>query len=99
RNRDSVKTGEMVAEENRNADKSDRQRGGMLANGEPGDDVGGVSGLRCLGDLADGSITCRRVIVRDQNDDASHEQSDERGEIEIASRPSDAANRDRGREK
>ena len=45
RDGDAVKTREMKAEQNRQADKTDRQRGRVLSDGETGNDVGGMPGL------------------------------------------------------
>ena len=61
RDGDAVKTGEMEAEQNREANETDRQRGGVLSDRETGDDIGGVTGLRSLRDLAhrtDNSSRC-----------------------------------------
>ena len=45
RDRDAVKTGEMKAEQDREPNKTDRQRGRVLSDRETGNDVGRVPGL------------------------------------------------------
>ena len=61
RDRDSVKTGEMKTEQNRDADETDRQRSCMLADRQSGDDVRGVAGFRRARDFLhrrDNASTC-----------------------------------------
>ena len=55
----------------------------MLAEGEPGNNVGGVSCFGGAGNFLHGLIMHRGVVIRDHDHDARHQQSDERGEIEI----------------
>ena len=56
RDRDAVKSGEMIAEQNGEADKTDRQRGGVLSDRETGDDIRRVTGF---GGLAQFSAPAR----------------------------------------
>ena len=99
RDGDSVKSGEMKAEQNREADETNRQRGRMLSDGETGDDVRRVAGFRGLGDLPNRIVAHRRVIIRDHNHDAGHEQADERCAVKISWRLQHSANRDAIRKK
>ncbi len=62
------------------ADEDDRDRGGLHAHGEAGDDVGRRAGLGLLGDAVDGTLAHRAVVGGDQADgDAGDETDDGRG--------------------
>jgi hypothetical protein len=92
---DAIQTGEMKAQQDRDADKTDGERGRVLTNGQPGDDVRGVTGLGGLGDLADRRVGGRRVVISDYHNNGRHQQSYERSEVEIVGRTRNAADRDR----
>ena len=62
----------------------------MLPDGEAGDNICGVSGFGGPRDLLHRPIPGRGVVIRDQNDYPSHEQADERREIEVVWRPQNA---------
>src|SRR5438552_3373646 len=89
----------MKTEQNGDADETNWQRGSKLPDGKTGDDVGGVAGLRRARDFLHGAITSRGVVVGDNNNDSSHEQPDERCEIQIGGRAKNAADSDAAREK
>ena len=67
--------------------KTDRQRGdGVLADRKSTNDIGGVAGFGSLRNFRTAQKLNRSIIVCDHNDDARHEQPDERGEVEIVRR-------------
>jgi len=75
--RDSVKAGVMKAEEDGQPDKTNRQRGRVLTNGQARNDIGGVAGLGGLGDFAHRTESRRGVVIGDDNHHTGHEQADE----------------------
>ena len=64
----------MKAQQDRDADEADRQRCGMLTNGQTGDDIGRVTGLRGTRNFLHGPVMHRRVIIGDHDDDGCHER-------------------------
>src|SRR5678815_3715453 len=89
----------MKAEKDGKTNESDGQRGRMLANGEPGDDVSRVPSLRSLGNFSHRSAINRGVVVRDHDHDSGHKQPDQRSEIKIVGATRNARDRDAVREK
>ena len=67
----------MKREQNRDPNETHWQRGGMLANGQTGDDVGGMAGFGSLRDFPHRRVGCGRVVVGDDDDNAGHHQADD----------------------
>ena len=67
----------MKAEQNGNADETNGQRGGMLPDRQSGDDVRGVTGFGGVRNFLHRPIAHRRIIIRDHDDDGSHDQADQ----------------------
>ena len=84
-NGNAVEAGEVVAKENGDPDEADGESRGVGADGQACDDVRGVSGLRGFRDIPNGRIVGGCVVVRDQQDDERHKESDERGEVDAES--------------
>ena len=75
----------MVAEEDGDPDEADGESRGVGADGQACDDVRGVSGFRGFRDIPNGRVVGGCVVVRDQQDDERHKESDERGEVDAES--------------
>src|SRR5260221_13621031 len=89
----------METEEDRETDEPDRKRRGVLADGEPGNNVGRMTSLRGLGNFTDRPVTHRGVVIGDYEHDAGHDQANERSKIKIVRAPRDALDSDAIREK
>ena len=76
--RDTVQPRELVGEENAQAHRQHRQRGGLHRKAQPGDDVGGVAGRRRLGQFAYRRELRAGVVIGDQHDHAGKHQADQR---------------------
>ena len=74
----------MKTEQDGDADESHRQRRRMLPDGEPGDDVCGVTGLGRACNFLHGPIAHRSVIVSDHHHDRGHDQPDHRSEVKLS---------------
>lgn len=72
----------MVAEENSDSDETDGEGGGVRANGETRDDVGGVAGFGGFGDITNGGVVGGGVVVRDEQNHEGHEKADQRGQVD-----------------
>ena len=98
RDGDAVQVAEVVGGEDGSTDEKDRQRGGVLSDGEAGDDVGGVAGFGGFGDFANWAVLGGGVVVRDGDDDAGHEDADESASVDFGGGVFDAVDLESGSE-
>ena len=81
----AVEACEVVAEEDGDPDEADGESRGVGADGQACDDVRGVSGFRGFRDIPNGRVVGGCVVVRDEQNDERHKESDERGEVDAES--------------
>ena len=69
---DAVEPGKCVGAPNSSTDAKHHRRGGLLADGEAGDDVRAVAGLGGLGDFPHRPVGGACVVIGDEHGDARH---------------------------
>ena len=77
---DAVQTGNLIGNENTNADQQDGHGSGHHAHGDAADDGGSGAGLGLLGDLLHGVIIAGGVDLGDDTDDQAHDQTRDDGD-------------------
>ena len=57
----------------------------MGADGQPGDDIRGVSGFGSFGDVTNRGVVRRGVVIRNEQNHEGHEEADQGGEVDPVS--------------
>ena len=81
--RDPVDPGQVERRDRPERDHDDRQRGGLHADGEPGDDVRRVARQRLLGDPLHRAEAGARVVLGDRDDQRRDDEADQRAPVEV----------------
>ena len=73
----------METQQYGDCDKANRQRGGVLTNGEAGDDIRCMTGLRSARNFLHGLVTHRCVVIGNRHHDGGHDQADEGSQVQL----------------